>query len=215
MIAMPMHPLSSLNSESKPACCVMKPAKPRLTSIRPPGLRSLNNGRLPSKSSGYSLIELLIVVVVGGVLMTGAIYMMIAHMTTSSRSEAINRLQDSWSRIQFLMDQEIQEAIGTPTARSCSSLTLTVPAETGGQDTITYSLSGTDLSRTGPSVDASGRLTPGTSSTDLLMSNVTSFCPSINAGEVNYTMALRDPTGVIYQNQSQPSGARSRSRVID
>jgi hypothetical protein len=47
------------------------------------------------------------------------------------------------------------------------------------------------------------------------MSNVTSFCPTNETGEVNYTLALRDASGVTYQNRSQPSGARTRSRVIN
>lgn len=164
---------------------------------------------------GYSLIELLIAVMIGGLMMIGAASMLIAHMQTSSRSEAMNRLQDSWSRIQFLLDQEIQEAIGTPSVSNCSSLTLTIPTTSGGTDTITYALSGTELQRTGVGVNSDGTLNFGTRRTDLLMSNVTSFCPSISDSEVNYTLALRDVTGVVYQNQSQPSGARSRSRVID
>lgn len=173
--------------------------------------------QLPSRphNTGYSLIELLIAIMIGGLMITGAASMLIAHMQTSSRSEAVNRLQDSWSRIQFLLDQDIQEAIGTPSVNSCSSLTLAIPTTAGGTDTITYDLSGTDLKRTGPDINSDGTLNFGTSRTDLLMSNVTSFCPSLMDGEVDYTLALRDASGVVYQNQSQPTGARSRSRVID
>lgn len=167
------------------------------------------------QNTGYSLIELLIAIIIGGLMITGAASMLIAHMQTSSRSEAINRLQDSWSRIQFLLDQEIQEAIGTARVNNCSSLTLAIPATSGGTDTISYDLSGTDLKRTGPDINSDGTLNFGTSRTDLLMSNVTSFCPSLSDGEVKYTLALRDASGVVYQNQSQPTGARSRSRIID
>jgi prepilin-type N-terminal cleavage/methylation domain-containing protein len=171
--------------------------------------------RKTTTGSGYTLVELLMVVIIGGLLMTGAATMMIAHMRSSSRSEAILRLQDAWSRIQYLLDQEIQEATGVPTTIACSSLTLTIPKEAGGTDTIVYSISGSNLMRSGPTINLNGTLNAGTNSEELVMTNVTSFCPTIVNGEVNYRIALRDATGVTYQNQSQPSGARTRSRVIN
>jgi prepilin-type N-terminal cleavage/methylation domain-containing protein len=171
---------------------------------------------LGSAAAGFTLVELLMVAVLGALLMTGAASMMLSHMRSSARAEAILRLQDAWSRVQFLLDQEIAEASGSPTTTSCSSLSLAVPDPEGGSDLeISYSLSGTDLMRTGPTVGSDGTLDSGTSSTDLVMSNVTSFCPTHESGEVNYTLSLRDASGVTYQNQSQPSGSRTRSRVIN
>lgn len=182
------------------------------------------NLRARSSEHGFSLAELLIVVVIGGVLMTGAATMIISHMRSSARSEAIMRLQESWSRVQFLLDQEIQEASGSPSSTTCSSLTLTVPNPdvSGSNLTITYSLVGTELRRTGPPVNSDGTLngkldndgrTP--SSTEIVMTRVSSFCPTSSGGDVDYTLGLTDVTGVTYQNQSEVSGARTRSRIID
>jgi len=175
---------------------------------RPPG---------PAASQGFSLSEVLIAVVVGSVLMSGAVSMLISHIGTTARFEALIRLQDGWSRVQFLLDQEIQEAIGTPTTVSCTSLSLEIPDSSGGSDTVTYALSGTTLSRNGPQVSADdGTIVEGSEPSDqVVMTGVTSFCPTSDSGEVDYTLALSDPTGVVYQNRSQPSGAHTRSRIIN
>ena len=167
-------------------------------------------------TSGYTLTELMIAAVIGSVLMMGAVSMIVSHTRTAARSEALIRLQEAWSRVQFLLDQEIQEARGTPTIASCSSLSFEVPNDSNVLKTITYSLSGTTLSRTGPRVLATGRLDNDlTDSNQVVMTGVTSFCPTQNTGEINYTMTLRDATGVTYQNRSQPSGAHTRSRIIN
>lgn len=168
--------------------------------------------------TGFTLVEVLVVVAIGSVLMIGAASMMIGHMRASARYEAILRLQEAWSRVQFLLDQEIQEASGRPTSSPCNSLTLSIPNPngTGNNLTITYALSGTDLKRTGPQVNSDGTLDSSpASTTELVMSRVTSFCPTTTSGTVEYSLALQDATGVSYQNQSQPSGASTRSRVIN
>ena len=179
-----------------------------------PGSRG--NNRVRHQSLGYTLTELMIAAVVGSVLMMGAVSMIVSHTRTAARSEALIRLQDAWSRVQFLLDQEIQEARGTPTIASCSSLSFDVPNDSNVLKTITYSLSGTTLNRTGPRVLATGRLDNDvTDSNQVVMTGVTSFCPTQDTGEINYTMTLRDATGVTYQNRSQPSGAHTRSRIIN
>ena len=165
---------------------------------------------------GYTLTELMIAAMVGSVLMMGAVSMIISHTRTAARSEALIRLQDGWSRVQFLLDQEIQEARGTPTIASCSSRSVDVPNDSGVLQTIACSLSGTTLNRTGPRVLATGRLDNSvTDSNQVVMTGVTSFCPTNDSGEINYTLALRDASGVTYQNRSQPSGAYTRSRIIN
>ena len=171
----------------------------------------------PRAAQGFSLSEVLIAVTVGSVLMAGAASMLISHIRSTARSEALIRLQDAWSRVQFLLDQEIQESIGTPTTVSCTSLSLDIPDSSGGSDTVTYALSGTTLSRNGPQVSADdGTIIEGSEPSDqVVMTGVTSFCPTTESGEVNYTLALSDPTGVVYQNRSQPSGAHTRSRIIN
>ena len=171
---------------------------------------------------GFSLTELLMVVAIGSVLMLGTATMLISHIQSSAKMEGSMRLQEAWSRIQFLLDQEIQEArieSGSPSRVACTSLSLKIPNPTsGGSDgTITYSRSADNtLKRTGPAVNADGTLDFANQAADqVVMQGVTSFCPTITDGRVTYTMALQDASGVTYQNQSNPSGARSRTRVIE
>lgn len=167
------------------------------------------------RASGFSLTEVMVAAAVGTILMTGAVSLIVSHTRTAARSEALMRLQESWSRIQFLLDQEIQEAQETPGMSGCS-LELQIPKTTSGYDTVTYARSGNNLMRTGPPVGIDGTITEGgASSSEVVMTGVTAFCPTNDNGEVSYTMTLRDRTGVTYQNQSQPSGARTRSRVIN
>lgn len=170
----------------------------------------------PRRQHGFSITEVMIAAAIGGTLMVGAVSMIIAHTRTAVRSEALIRLQDSWSRVQFFLNQEIQESQGTPVISGCD-LQLSMPTSSGGFDTVTYSLNGTDLERTGPTVAMAGTLEEGTSSTDVVMSGVNAFCAELinDSGAVRYTMTLADRSGVTYSNQSDPTGARPSGRVIN
>jgi prepilin-type N-terminal cleavage/methylation domain-containing protein len=183
-------------------------------------LQPIHQHPLRRNQQGYTLVELLMVVVIGSVLMIGTASMLIAHIQSSARMEGLMRLQEAWSRIQYLLDQEIQEARlepGSPASVTCSSLTLKVPNPTGSDGQITYSRS-TDgvLKRSGPSVNADGTLNFSLlADNEIVMRGVTSFCPTTSDGRVTYTLGLSDPSGVTYQNQSNPSGARAKTRIID
>lgn len=171
-------------------------------------------------AGGFTSTELVLVVAIGSLLMIGIASMLITQIQTSAKMHAGMRLQEAWSRIQFLLDQEIQEARSgsdTPAAGDCSSLTINIPnPTTSSEATIVYSRSGTALTRTGPPINADGTLNfATTSSTATVMSGVTSFCPTISNSQVTYTMQLTDPSGATYQNQSQPSGARGQARIIE
>lgn len=177
--------------------------------------------RAPVQINGYSLIELLTVVLIGSVLMIGTATLLITHIRASAKMEATMRLQEAWSRVQFLLDQEIREArveSNSPSTVNCSSLTLKIPNPSGGSDgSVVYSkTSDNTLTRSGPAVNADGTLDFSSSSdTATVIKGVTSFCPNVSAGRVSYSMTLSDVTGVSYQNKSQPSGARSSARIID
>lgn len=167
-----------------------------------------------------TLVELAIVVAVGSIIMLGTASMLISHIRSSAKMEAVMRLQEAWSRVQFLLDQEIQEAriqSGSPSVVNCTSLTLTIPNPAGSDGSITYSISNSGiLSRNGPDVSSDGTLNlSSANSSATLMKGVTRFCPTYSDGRVSYTMALEDASGATYQNQSQPSGARGTIRIID
>jgi len=173
-------------------------------------------------SWGFSLVELMIAAAVGGVLMAGAITLVIAHMRTASRMEALMRLQETWSRVQYLLDLEIREARlsdDSPSVEACSSLTLAIPNPASGDDaSVVYGLTeeGT-ITRTGPPIlDTTGQLDfDANTTTETVVRGVTEFCPELTNGRISYQMTLRDGNGVVYRNQKQPSGARGSSRVVD
>ena len=77
------------------------------------------------RTAGITLVELLVVLAIGGVVLSGAITMMLSHIRTSSRMAALLRLQDQCGRVQFLINHEIQQAAQARTEGS--ALVLDVP----------------------------------------------------------------------------------------
>lgn len=83
--------------------------------------------------------------------------------------------------------------------------------------TITYSLQGTNLIRTGPTIDsANGSLILNESSTDTVASNVSAFTASSADGRnVAYQLNILDPSGFSFSSEGKSSSAQARSRIID
>ena len=172
-----------------------------------------------SRQAGFTLVELLATAVLGGILLVGAAELILSHVRFSARTEAMMRAQDVWTRIQFLMDQEIQEA-SCLSSTSSSSITLSLPPCGTGARTITYSLSGSNLIRTGPGInvaDGSLDLSTATNSTATVARNISSFSASINSDgteAVTYSLNISDPSGFQF-SQAKTTGARTRSRIIN
>lgn len=148
----------------------------------------------------------MVVVGVSSGLLVALVGLIVGHVRSSARMEALLRLQSNWNRAEFLLVHEIQEARSASV--SGNTLTLTLP---DGR-TIAYGVSNNVLSRTGPPIDADGLLTSGGSRTDVLIRGVTSFVPTSQNQSVGFRLDLLDPTGVTYANQS--SGAQLRIRSV-
>lgn len=182
-------------------------------------MRSLH--RPPPRQRGFTLVELLIVSSAGLLVLLAIITVVVSYVRSRERVEAVLRLQEQWGRLQFLLDREIQEAMPVSSASSVNSacgqvspiLALEVP---GFSDRIVYYLSGSDLKRCGPGIDASGNLS-STISNGLVLSGVSSF--SVDSTSDNqrpsYRLTLTDANGVTYSNSSQPSAASYRARTIN
>ncbi len=165
----------------------------------------------------FTLPELLIVSVIGGILLVSAAQLILAHVGTTSRIEGKLRAQDVWTRVQFLLEQEIQESACSTASGSALILTLP-PCDDATSPTITYSLQGTNLIRTGPTIDsANGSLIlNGSSSTDTVASNVSAFNPSSADGRnVAYQLNILDPSGFSFSGEGKSSSAQASSRIID
>lgn len=165
---------------------------------------------------GFSLVELLISAMAGVVLLLGASQLLISHIQTSTRIEARLRLQDTWSRLQFLLDQEIQEARSASV--SGNTLTLQVPSGSSGANTsqivYSYNSSSKKLERSGPAINADGSLDFDNASTAPTVSgNISEFVPVLvdTGGQtVQYTISLSDPSGASYSDQASASIGRPR-----
>jgi prepilin-type N-terminal cleavage/methylation domain-containing protein len=165
---------------------------------------------------GFTLPELLIATVLACLLMAALVAVVVGHVRSRGRMEAVMKLQDDWTRVQFLLDQDIEESIASSNASGCAAsgtrLTLTVA---GTNQPITYYLDGTNLRRCGPTITVTGELSPTLTSDDLVAERVTSFEVDLSDPQRPfYTLTLTDPTGVVYTNGTQPTGAMMRSRRI-
>lgn len=170
---------------------------------------------MKSANQGFTLVELLVVSVLGSVVMIAAVQALIGHIRASAVTEAMLRSQDTWSRLQFLLDQEIQEAESLTAAGS--TLTLTMPLVNGSRDSIIYTLSGTNLQRTGPNINAgSGALIPGTTGTATVVGNISEFTPLLSGSNnriVTYTLNIQDPSGFKFR-QAKTTAAQTRARIL-
>lgn len=190
-------------------------------SLRRTPLRGILRRLARAGSAGFTLTEVLIVSAVGLVALSAIVAVVISYVRSRERVEAVLQLQEQWSRLQFLLDREIQEAVPVTSSSSlsstCGTITPILELEVPGQSTrIAYYLSGTDLRRCGPAIDASGNLT-ATVSDALVLSRVSSFSvdTSSDSRRPTYSLSLSAANGVTYSNQSQASGSSFRARTIN
>lgn len=169
---------------------------------------------------GFTLTELLIAGSLASALMLTLVAVVVGHVRSRRTMEAVMLLQDNWTRVQFLLDQDIEESISSSNAAGCTpasagtaKLTLTVA---GTSQSITYYLSGTNLRRCGPSVTVTGELSPTATSDELVAEGVSSMDVNLDdAQRPYYTLTLRDAsTGAVYTNGTLPTGTMMRSRRI-
>lgn len=166
---------------------------------------------------GFTLPELLIATALVGLLMTALVAVVVGHVRSRGKMEAVMKLQDDWTRVQFLLDQDIEESITSSSTGGCapsgSRLSLTVA---GTNQPISYYLVGTNLRRCGPTVTVTGELSPSATSDELVAEQVSSFVVNVDDPQrPYYTLTLSDPTGASYTNGTQPTGTMMRSRRIN
>ena len=161
------------------------------------------------RTAGFTLVELLLVVAIGGVVLSGAIAMMLSHIRISSQLTALLRLQDQCGRVQFLINHEIQQAEQARTEGS--ALVLDVP---GMAAPIRYEAIGGELIRNGPPINAQGRLVDSSASDALVVRGVVDFeVDTTNPRKPTYRIRVQDSNGVIYRTGSA-DGAQWRMRSI-
>jgi len=178
--------------------------------------------RTVHQHSGFTLPELLVAIFIGSLVIVMAAQSLISHIQLSARSEAMMRSQDIMSRIQNLVDQDIQEARCVSVENSGNKLVLSITtwcneAQNGTQ--VIYQSINNVLTRTGPAIDpTSGGIDLSSSPiTSTVSSNISEFSASLNsAGSrgVTYSINVLDPSGFSFK-QSKSTGGHLRSRLIN
>lgn len=177
--------------------------------------------------NGFSLTELVVAIFIASVTFFGASQLLIGHINSAARQESILRLQESWNRAQFLIDQDMDEGAG---ACFTNADTMTIFNVQGSNSNITYSVDESkSLLRTGPSINQNGSLDLSTPSGPIqVIQGVDIFsainnpdpCNSSNASKkLEYNLSLSESrNGRIlsrYSNQGRPGGGYSRIAPIN
>lgn len=184
--------------------------------------KSSNPRHIGYHHSGFTLPELLVAIFIGSIVIIMAAQSLISHIKLSARSEAMMRSQDIWSRIQNLIDQDIQEARCVSVENAGTKLVLSITAwcnEAQPGTQVIYQRINNTLTRTGPAIDpTSGGLDLSSSQiTSTVSSNIKEFSAILNSADsrgVTYSINVQDPSGFSFK-QSKSTGAHLRSRAIN
>lgn len=170
-------------------------------------------------NQGYTLVELLIAAVLGLTVLMAVLQVIDSHVRSRTVMEALMRLQDQWSRVQFLMNADIEE--GRPVAAGvssglCSTGSTVFTRERPEFSTrIRYYVTGTELRRCGPTIDRDGQLVD-VSSDALVVRGVSNLSVDLSDPQrPTFRFTLTDSSGTRYANSDKPSGETSRSRDIN
>lgn len=117
-----------------------------------------------AKRTGFTLVELLITLMIGGVIMAIAAQAITSHIRTTSRQEVLQRLRDHWGRINHLINTEALEGASLETDQNipncangtASDLTIRLPNRSTAIHY--YNDANNSLWRCGPDIGENGRL---------------------------------------------------------
>jgi prepilin-type N-terminal cleavage/methylation domain-containing protein len=178
----------------------------------------------PRPNAGFTLVELLVTLVLGGMLMGLASSVITSHLRTTQKQSELQRMRDHWGRINFFLETEIREgqSLGTEQGEGiCADksrvLTITVPnpAAPGSPGRILYYNNGVDLWRCGPSVNRDGTLDFANQTDGILVENASLSLPSGFTGPTDtttYTVTLRSWDGGSLFTFEESSSARTSIR---
>ncbi|QPN64737.1 type II secretion system protein J [Synechococcus sp. CBW1004] len=173
--------------------------------------------------AAFTLVELLVTVAVGGLVLGGAVIILISHIRASTRLVALQHYQDHCGWVQFLLNREIEQS--SAAAGEGNTLTLTIPGFSRPVTIIYTRNAAGELERTGPSIDAAGRLEvptdpeePYEARTDLVARDVLAFTvdATANPRAPRYLIRIGNADGISYSvNQdSGGGGAYCRAREM-
>jgi hypothetical protein len=188
---------------------------------------------IPSSSKGLTLPELLIASLLGVLMITIGLGVSQNALQTNYRLLTAQELRDNWNKIALLINSDIAESCSAIGSNSSLVLRVLPSAESSVNPcatspdgkTVTYSLSGTTLSRTGPRVRSDGSLSSNSQNGQFLASNTQVIADNVSMFQVlsdgsssfypQYTLTLSQ-NGVSYSGSSSGyQASRSRIRSFD
>lgn len=170
---------------------------------------------LPRTDLGLTLVELMVGTAVGALLIMATVSLLTAVPHTNERLGSLTRLQERSSRVQFLLDTEIQEAQSvTPVS---NGLRLVLPGSDGTIDYL-WDPEKQTLKRNGPGIDCRGALRlggagkdcdditiPDDSDSSVVSTGIIAFSSLVNNQSISYSLSFRDPldfSAPIYERKS-------------
>ncbi|WP_411871052.1 prepilin-type N-terminal cleavage/methylation domain-containing protein [Vulcanococcus limneticus] len=172
--------------------------------------------RSQPQHQAFSLVELLVVVAVGGIALAATVPILVGQIRVTRSFYSSGQVRQDLSRLHRFLLTETSEAcafqVGSTSLTSCGAvcvatgsneLRLLVPITASVNDnpaaaanlrTIVYRLSGTQLLRTGPRILSSGALDTNTANnqTDtLVIDNVNTFTPAVSSDCNVVTLSIR------------------------
>lgn len=155
-----------------------------MTSPRTPTRPFFHPGR--HRDHGLTLVEVLIAVAVGSVMILAGVTISQSTLGANLRLLTAQKLRDNWSKLSLLLNADIAEACSVVGTNGSLELRILAAPESASNlcssgTTVTYTLTGTTLTRDGPPARADGTLTAGnppaflTSRTETIASNVSRF----------------------------------------
>ena len=173
----------------------------------------------PSKAAadGFSLVELLVASAIGLVLTIGGVAMYFGNLRATTTLVTGQTLRDNWARVNLFINADISEACNAAVVGGALVLTLDpTPADPCGDPgnvTITYSLTGDSLVRTGPPIDDNGVLNLGATAISQALINGVAFDPSCTAAlEPCYQLTLSQGTSTYSDTGGAAIEGRARVR---
>lgn len=177
-------------------------------------------------NQGFTLVELLVALAIGSLVALAGVAASLQNIRTTTRMLSAQQLRDNWSRLALLINTDLNEACAVTAGANSLTLRVINPTDFAGNINptcgtaaqIVYDLNGTNLRRTGPSVNRNGTLNFGgdTATPQVLAAGVGAFATSTNNSfEPRYTLTLIR-NGVTYSGDATETvGGRRRVRSFD
>ncbi len=191
-----------------------------------PLIRSVQPASHNHPVDGFSLVELLVAGAVGLVMTLAGVSLWFGNLRATNTLIAGQALRDNWARVNLFINADISESCAAQVVSGNLVLTIKDPAlipadllATNCNDpdntvTVTYSLSGTTLQRTGPPITNTGELNTAVDATTENLVDGANFNPGCTTQfQPCYTFSLTAGNST-YANMvtGNTLAGRSRSR---